>query len=425
MQSEAFKVWLESRRISSADNYISRLKKVEEYEGDLDAIFDLGRCDKLIAKYTYTRENQTNREKPKHNIPQTTASSGKDLYESYYEGTNDYKNRISKYFSFRKEQTTEDNSLTIAQRLKAACNNLLAEGKLVNSDKLRQNQTAFYERFNPQILRNLDGDLLLETIFNISNHNSLFYWLEFKNDDGFNTFLFGIIAGGSAFKYIMYRRKEDERWVTGNPKDPTFLSVAEAVELGRKIRDALVTGADEINDLGSAINESDYIALAKKLKIILAIDDVKSDMSALGWVHKYYHMIYPDIIDYYHSTKWQNHGLICCGIKPEGNNMYIMSGQYKQFAKECGLIPYHIAEGIYELFGGPVNYYRVGTRDDKISYWNDMLTGGYIAIGWPKLGNLREYEEQDRTGLKTKIVNTLAVEYPNDPRNWKNCQTDM
>ena len=56
---------------------------------------------------------------------------------------------------------------------------------------------------------------LLETMHTHGNKDSLVYWLEFKNDEEFPA-RFGSIAGGSAFKFGIFRRKETGTWVTAD-----------------------------------------------------------------------------------------------------------------------------------------------------------------------------------------------------------------
>lgn len=416
MQRELFEQWLKSKGISSYGNYISRLKNVEEVEGDLDEIYAKDKCASLIEKYNYTREDMANKTPLRHNIPIKNQSANKTLYESYYEGSNDYKNRILKYVEFKNSQLNKDATMSIVDRIKKACDKLSAEGKLPTIEKLQQGYNLFAEKFSPEKLKNLDGELLLETMFNIGNRSGLFYWLEFKNDDEFNTFEFGSIAGGSAFKYIMYKRNADGKWVTGNPQNPTILSTEQAIELGREIRNTLIAGAIEIKSLENNTDEGKYAHLVLSQQETLNVKSTNTDMSRLGWVHKYYHMIFPQLIDDFHSTKWQRHGLICCEIKPEFDSLYGMAGQYIKLSKECGLPVNYVTTAIGELFGSPVGYYRIGTSDGDKSYWNEMRNGGYISIGWPKIGDLRNYEEQDKTSLKAKLVKIVEKEYPNTPQ---------
>ena len=73
---------------------------------------------------------------------------------------------------------------------------------------MREEYSLFQRKFSPERLKGLDGEALIETMFNVSNRDSLTYWLEFKNDDEFNTYTYGSIAGGSAYKFVMFKRRK-------------------------------------------------------------------------------------------------------------------------------------------------------------------------------------------------------------------------
>jgi 5-methylcytosine-specific restriction protein B len=84
---------------------------------------------------------------------------------------------------------------------------LNGEGKLLSKPQLDGYYSTFRGRFGPDVLAKLHGEDLLETMHGLGHKNSLIYWLEFKNDDEFPA-RFGSIAGGSALKFGIYRRKE-------------------------------------------------------------------------------------------------------------------------------------------------------------------------------------------------------------------------
>lgn len=303
--------------------------------------------------------------------------------------------------------------MDIIEKLKQTYDKMLEDEKLISLDELREEYSLFQRKFSPERLKGLDGEALIETMFNVSNRDSLTYWLEFKNDDEFNTYTYGSIAGGSAYKFVMFKRRKDNKWVTGNPQDPDILSIDEAIDLGRKLRDSLVNGAELIEKLDEDAPIEDYIKLQENLDNILV-----ENMSNLGWVHKYYHMIYPNKIDTFHSTKWQRHVLISSHIKPiQDDKLYIMSGQIMEIVRKTGLETVYAAmSSMVTLFGPPVNYYRIGTTGDGKSYWQDMKEGGYISIGWPALGDLREYGEMKKTEMKEELRKKFEENYPNDAR---------
>src|SRR5262245_38532739 len=101
---------------------------------------------------------------------------------------------------------------SVRQRVHQQIQKLNAEGKLLSRGQLDQYYAAFRSRFGPEKLAGLDGEALLETMHAHGNKDSLVYWLEFKNDDEFPA-RFGGIAGGSAYKFGVFRRKEPGTWV--------------------------------------------------------------------------------------------------------------------------------------------------------------------------------------------------------------------
>lgn len=278
----------------------------------------------------------------------------------------------------------------VSETLKKTYDKLLQDKKLLPLDQLNRGYELFSQKYNPTKLKSLDGEELIETIFYIGNRDSLTYWLEFKNDDEFktNSRSYGSIAGGSSFKYIMFKRNSDGKWVTGNPQNPTILSIEEAVELGRELRDSLVSGAELIANLSEEAGIEDYIKLQEQLDSMLV-----KNMHSLGWVHKYYHMLFPNKIDAFHNTKWQKHVLICCSIKPEQEDKsYIMAGQIMSIVKETESPSSHIMNTMVSEFGEPVNYFRIGTGENAKN-WHDMRTNSYVGIGWSELGDLNIYSD--------------------------------
>ncbi len=105
----------------------------------------------------------------------------------------------------------------VAAELRSLYEQMSAAGKLLPRPQAEKCFSLFRERFGPSILASLDGEALLSRIHDHSNRDSLVYWLEFKNDDEFPAW-FGSIAGGSALKFGIYRRKETGNWMTGSPQ---------------------------------------------------------------------------------------------------------------------------------------------------------------------------------------------------------------
>lgn len=189
------------------------------------------------------------------------------------------------------------------------------------------------------MLQKLAGEELIEFLFNVMNKESLVYWLEYKNDEDFDTMQYGSIAGGSALKYIIYKRKVDQRWVTGPAKDELETEVA--IRRGEEIRNAILSGADFIRDLRVS-NQNDYTRLQSLLD--------EHNIGHYGWIHKYYHMLYPDRISPYHSKRYQQHTLLCLNSKPAGEQLYLLTGQIMQLFSELNLQSCQIMRALVALY---------------------------------------------------------------------------
>jgi 5-methylcytosine-specific restriction enzyme B len=100
----------------------------------------------------------------------------------------------------------------VIERLQQLYQALDAQGKILSKAKLEGYYRTFRNRFGPDILASLDGEGLLNEMHNVSGYNSLNYWLEFKNDDDFPA-IYGGIAGGTALKFGIYKRKETGAWM--------------------------------------------------------------------------------------------------------------------------------------------------------------------------------------------------------------------
>jgi 5-methylcytosine-specific restriction protein B len=282
------------------------------------------------------------------------------------------------------------------------------ENIFLTEEKQRESYELFQQKFAPEKLKGLDGEVLLNSIFDHGNKGSLVYWLEFKNDDEFQTRRFGGIVGGSAHKFGIFKRKDDGKWITGNPKDTKVLEINEAINIAREKRDLLVKGADIIGSTVKDISDETYIKVQEE------IDQELGSFGNLGWVHKYFHMLFPDKIDAFHSVDFQKFYLQKLYIKPP-DGRYVLSGQYIRLSQESKLLSGYLYKVLMRLFGPIHRYWRIGTTDDDKSYWNEMLQNGYASIGWPSLGNLRELDNKNDTSAKEYIKKNLSENYSTSP----------
>ena len=288
---------------------------------------------------------------------------------------------------------------------------LLNEGRIYTEAQLQQYYSTFRNRFGPDALKGLDGEQLLDFIHDHGNKDSLVYWLEFKNDDEFDTKRFGSIAGGSALKFRIFRRKETGHWQAGDEKQknrPKDISVEDAVEYARTHRDQLLKGIQLLEQLPDNASDEDYAELQDQM------DELAPDVSKLAWGHKYFSLSFPDKLDDYHNADLQRfHILKLLQLPPEGDGRYICAGRFVTAAKEVDLSINSFNSTLNVVQGKLHRYWRIGTRGgkSKVSHWPMMQKRGCIAIGWPDLGDMSWVEAKKES--REKLKSLIHDKYPN------------
>ena len=97
MQDVRFGVWLVRERErplkpSTVGSRIANCRRVEAYEGDLDAMYDADHLDGMIERLTYSREDVRYGRRPKHGVP---------IDGDIYNGTATLKRAVRLYRDFR------------------------------------------------------------------------------------------------------------------------------------------------------------------------------------------------------------------------------------------------------------------------------------------------------------------------------------
>ena len=297
----------------------------------------------------------------------------------------------------------------LTEKLTELHQQLTEQGDLPPRPRLEEYYTNFRRRFGPDQLQRLDGEALLETMHNHSNPDSLVYWLEFKNDEEFPA-IFGSIAGGSALKFGIYRRKETGLWMTGSPTKQRELTTTEAVEIARRHRDQFIQGVELLVHLPPHGSDNDYRRLQAQM------DALAPDVSQKSWGHKYFSLLYPDKLDDYHNPDYQRFHLITLlQTPPSGEGRYLVAGRYVTIANELGIPMNHLTTVLNHRHSQPYRYWRIGTKlGETDSRWEMMRDTNCVAIGWAGLGDLSQIT-YDRES-KERIRDALTTHYPKDPR---------
>jgi|GEM_PF-213916 MoxR-like ATPase len=296
----------------------------------------------------------------------------------------------------------------IVKKIREYFERLDKQGKLPAIAQLNEYYATFRDKFGPDSLRDLDGEELLEVLHSHQNHNSLVYWLEFKNDTEFPR-IFGSIAGGSAHKFSLYKSKDSGEWIAGSAPKNRVVTNREAINIAQKHRDQLLRGCELLEKVPSDGSEADYKALQERM------DEFAPDVSDTAWGHKYFSLLYPAKLDDYHNADYQRYHLIkLLEILPPEQGRYIFAGRFVAIAKQLSLPLNHLTTILNEMDGPPHSYWRIGTKpgDDGGSEWDSMRDNNSIFIGWKNLGDLSElqHDQQSKDRLKELIKERY---YPN------------
>ncbi len=265
----------------------------------------------------------------------------------------------------------------------------------------------FQERFSPEKLAAIEDENLLTSLFYTvgDNTEALCCWLEHNADC---REYFGSIAGGSAYKFGLFQKKDTGEWMTGSPQKPEVLSEEQALEIGKTIRDALVKGVDIINN-AILDNLSDFEKLDEDLK-----QGVGEQYYNLAWFHKYFSLICPEKLSGFHSNDWQTHVLRCLRINPS-EKYYARSAQLAKIENYAGMYYREFFSVVFEEFGGIKHFVRIGVKDDEKNYAAEWQQKSVVGIGWRAIGSLQDYVAGDGID-KDAITEKMMEEYFHDDK---------
>ncbi len=299
-------------------------------------------------------------------------------------------------------------------KLKDHYEECLNEGELISEELFHTYRDNFLARFSLENLININGKELLTEMF-AKEKDSLAYWLEFKNDDDFNTRQFGSIAGGSAFKFGLFKKKDSGRWTTGSSNNQVEITEENAIQIAESYRDQLTACGKE---LGLLKDETSFASYGKMTSIVA---EIAPDICKYAWCHKYLSIVYNSVIDDYHSIDWQYSQLLRMGVnvQPEKNHdddktLYRAAWFYRAISTLVNVPIFQLTATINSLLGPLNTYWRIGTTvgSSGKSVWSLMKEGNFVSIGWDGLGDLRKYEAKNADDFREGY----QVAYPNDDK---------
>ena len=312
---ERFKSWLSSVTKSNGETYsentrnqyLSALKAVGSSFagaiGPFTSVFEIDDAETFDRAVSAIKADGTY-EEFNRNRGNGSLSAGLDLYKRFLLEHND----MSKMFTpeWFREKAAEYPTL---------------------DDEAKKLLADFQAKFNPEYLASLSGVEMLNTIFlNAANAENVCRVLEFGPQIKDT---FGSIKGGNAYKYGLYYSTQGV-WMTGSHQKPRQLTEEEAIEVGAKLRDHLVSGANAIREYGSLTTLEDYKNLHKILH-----DVTEGDIERV-WFLKYYQMLYPELFATNYSDYAQRTVLGAIGEEKEKYALVRM-GQIRFYANKCGI----------------------------------------------------------------------------------------
>ncbi|GHO76993.1 hypothetical protein KSD_47640 [Ktedonobacter sp. SOSP1-85] len=285
---------------------------------------------------------------------------------------------------------------------------LLAKGEWRVGADLQRYYDIFRDKFGPERLRDLDGEELLDTLHG-PGKNSLAYWLERKNDDEFPSG-FGSIAGGSAYKFGLFLKRDTGFWMSGSSQNPVVLTQRQALEKARQQRDQLLAGVEILENMPAQGSDEDYEDLQQEM------DRIAPEISNSAWGHKYFSLLFPDKLDDYHAGDYQRFHLVkLLQIPPSMEGRYVCAGRFITVARELELAVNTLTHLLNVRSGDPHRYWRIGTRGwiSGEDFWEHMQAGNYCATGFNKVGDLSTLP--DGEDGKHDIRAWLKEAYPEKP----------
>ncbi|WP_455644918.1 hypothetical protein [Methanosphaera sp.] len=257
------------------------------------------------------------------------------------------------------------------------------------------NYKKFRKLYAPNVLKELEGVELLERMFR-SNKSSSNLCIDLEHDNNYSSG--GSMKGGTSYKFSLYEKK-GSGWTYGNSsKSAELLTESEAIMVGSAIRDALVSSCD-------LISESTLESIADYEELNMRLEDIFSDVKAnprLMWIHKYFHMIFPDKFTVIHTDDKRSAFL---------NSEFNVSSEYSAYGKDGEI--FSIANAI-GLTRKEMNEYILATinRDYWIltidyDQWDTFKTKNIISIDWNEIGTLTNAN-------KNRLIKKYCKVYPND-----------
>ena len=205
-------------------------------------------------------------------------------------------------------------------------------------DKAIENErfNRFQKMFSEKSLASINGYDIWKKIFDIGEKGSLLNILSSRKSGYYE---FGSITAASVNIYPIYKTKENG-W---NRKGKTGISYQEAMKAGADYRDKLIKAI-------RLIEHSRFDSIEGYETFESALSRIFGDDAKYIWIHKFFHMMYPEFFSEFHSDDWKTHFLCAMQILPR-DSFYGKAGQIAEIRRHMNLKDYYrIANVVYEFF---------------------------------------------------------------------------
>lgn len=287
-----------------------------------------------------------------------------------------------------------------------------------SNDAIEGFYSDFQKKYAPEILDKMTGEELLKYVFLSADSAkaNMCYELEFKPE---YKACFGNISGGSSYSYGLFKSEEKGTWVSGTNHNPKEISEQEAAVLAKEICSKLVEGAETIRnfELGYA---SDYDLLQK------CLEDVIEPYASRIWVHKYYHMIFPDKFSVIHNDNMQKYMLCSLGIEPS-STLYGRSGQLTKIRKMSGFNAPVFEHAAAQKYGWHRYVFVADAENKKIL--DEWKATGIVTLPYKEIGSISDYkvkkQDFDKEKLKLKIAELVPSLSKSELGRWADGYIDF
>ncbi|WP_449186477.1 McrB family protein [Zhurongbacter thermophilus] len=259
-------------------------------------------------------------------------------------------------------------------------------------------------------------------MFGNKEYDSFAYWIEQLNMSSYSANAFGSIWGGNADKFILFQYSEiNGRWTSktiGKNLSPIEKEQAKqdieipeesAIWLATLIRNAIIKGAEEVEKVYKGVQtyeelEKQFLQIHEEFLASIP-DELKSKLPTIknifyrAWVHKYYHILFPQTISSIHTRTAIYSVPITMTYKPFLEN-YLNDKQLKDLQEKTGYQSFLEMELLHPRYGINYKHPYVKLPTSLENIYKLLKTGVFI---WDK-ENIPPAIKNSRPGTRIYIT---------------------